>query len=279
MMFKKRVSRQLMPSGKKRFFNKIELSLFVATLFAMPAMAEEAQTDPSASPEVVRIAIEGAYPPFSWVASNGELTGFDVEVMTAICDQMKATCEFTTQEWDGLIPSLLEGKYDAFIAGMSVTEKRQKKIDFTLPYASIPARYIAKKTTDINMDDLSSLRIGVRVNTIHDNYLTDNYPNHKNIRRYPHYDDAYFNLVNDDIDILLGDASALYDSIISQRGGEEYHFVGPQLNDKQWFGEGLGIGINKTDTSLKSQLNHAIVKVVSSDEYEQIHARYFSLDH
>ena len=76
------------------------------------------------------IATEAAYPPFNDTDASGQIIGFDVDVMNALCAEMHAHCQIIAQDWDGLIPSLLAGKYDAIIAGMSITPERQAQVDF-----------------------------------------------------------------------------------------------------------------------------------------------------
>ena len=82
----------------------------------------------------IRIGVEGAYPPFSMVSPDGKLVGFDIDLANALCEEMGAECTMVQQDWDGIIPALLEGKYDAIIASMAITEKRKKKVAFTDPY-------------------------------------------------------------------------------------------------------------------------------------------------
>ena len=84
--------------------------------------------------KTIRIATEGAYPPFNYTNADGSLSGFDVDVANALCEQMQANCEIVAQDWDGIIPGLLAQKYDAVIAGMSITAERQEKVDFSEPY-------------------------------------------------------------------------------------------------------------------------------------------------
>jgi ABC-type amino acid transport substrate-binding protein len=86
--------------------------------------------------EKIRLATEGYYAPFNYIDESGKLAGFDVDIGNALCKEMGADCEFVQQDWDNLIPSLLEGKYDVIVASMSITEEREEKVSFTIPYYS-----------------------------------------------------------------------------------------------------------------------------------------------
>jgi len=86
-------------------------------------------------PMQLRIATEGAYPPFNAIDKDGNLVGFDVDIANALCDHMHASCTIEAQAWDGIIPGLLDRKYDAIVASMSITEKRREQVNFTDKYA------------------------------------------------------------------------------------------------------------------------------------------------
>jgi arginine/ornithine transport system substrate-binding protein len=83
----------------------------------------------------VRIGVEGAYPPFSFVNPDGTLGGFDIEIAEALGAAMGAKVTLVAQDWDGIIPALLARKYDAIIASMSITEERKKKVAFSNKYS------------------------------------------------------------------------------------------------------------------------------------------------
>ena len=93
----------------------------------------------------IRIGTEGAYPPWNNLNSAGELEGAEIDFGNEACARMGVDCEWVTQDWDGIIPALLQGKYDIIIAGMSITEERKEKVNFTNGYMTDGARFAVMK--------------------------------------------------------------------------------------------------------------------------------------
>src|SRR5215203_3552455 len=84
----------------------------------------------AAQEKTVKIATEGAYAPWNFTGAGGKLEGFEIDLANDLCARMKVKCEIVSQDWDGIIPSLTAKKYDAIMAGMSITDERKKVIDF-----------------------------------------------------------------------------------------------------------------------------------------------------
>src|SRR3954470_11303199 len=97
----------------------------------------------SAQGAKIKIGTEGAYPPFNMMTADGKLVGFDVDIANALCAQMKVECELVTQDWDGMIPALQAGKFDAIVASMTITEERKQQVAFTNKYYTTPLSLIA----------------------------------------------------------------------------------------------------------------------------------------
>jgi arginine/ornithine transport system substrate-binding protein len=228
----------------------------------------------------VRIGVEGAYPPFSYVTPQGELAGFDIDIAKALGAAMGAEVTLVAQDWDGIIPALLARKYDAIIASMSITEERKQKVAFTNKYYQTPAKFVCKKGAikEFSREAVKGKRVGVQRATIHDRYLTDNYGNDVEIKRYGTQDEAYLDLVAGRLDLLLADSVALSDGFLKKPEGQDYQFIGPDLTDQRWFGDGAGIAIRKEDTDLVAKFNAAIEKIRTDGTYKKIQDKYFDFN-
>ncbi len=230
--------------------------------------------------KIVRIGVEGAYPPFSWTTADGKLEGFDIDIAKALCKAMGVEYKLVPQDWDGIIPALLAKKYDCIIASMSITEKRKKKVAFTNKYYNTPARFLAKKgqVKEWTDDTLKGKTVGVQRATTHDSYLTDNYGKDVKIKRYATQDDAYLDIAAGRVDFLLADSVAMSDGFLKKPEGQDYEFVGPPMTDRRWFGDGVGIALRKKDKDLLEMFNKAIEQIRADGTYKKIQDKYFDFD-
>lgn len=221
----------------------------------------------------VRIGTEGAYPPFNFFDSNNELQGFDVDIARAVCEKMKVECEYVAQDWDGIIPALQAGKYDAIVASMSITDERKKVIDFSDKYYNTPSAFVAAKgsgITDISAAGLAGKTIGAQSSTIQSAYLEENYKG-VNIKMYPTQDEVNLDLAAGRLDALLVDKLVALEWMEKTDDGKCCEFVGEDVP----IGGGVGIGIRKEDQDLKAMLNKAIAEILADGTYEKINAKYF----
>jgi len=228
----------------------------------------------------VRIGVEGAYPPFSYVEPSGELAGFDIDIAKALGKAMGAEITLVAQDWDGIIPALLAKKYDAIIASMSITEERKKKVAFSNKYYNTPAKFVCKKGSidSFSREAIKGKSVGVQRATIHDKYLTDNYGKDVKVKRYGTQDEAYLDIVAGRIDMLLADSIALSDGFLKKEEGKDYQFIGPDLSDPKWFGNGAGIAIRKEDKDLAALFNKAIDAIRADGTYKAIQDKYFDFN-
>ncbi|WP_181704218.1 ABC transporter substrate-binding protein [Chthonobacter albigriseus] len=252
----------------------LKSATLAAAMFALALGAATAQDATK-----VRIGTEGAYPPFNFLDSAGQLQGFDVEIAKALCDEMKVECEFVTQDWDGIIPALLAGKFDAIIASMSINEERKKSVDFTGKYYNTPPAVAVPKDSTVagvSPEDLKGLNVGAQGSTTHSTWaekvLTDS-----TVKLYPTADEYKLDLENGRLDAVVDDVVVLSDWIKSD-AGKCCKIVGTITPVMEIHGEGAGIALRKEDTELKEKFNAAIQAIRANGKYEEINKKYFDFD-
>jgi polar amino acid transport system substrate-binding protein len=232
-----------------------------------------------AEDKVLKIGTEGAYPPFNNLTADGKLEGFDVDIAQALCDEMKVTCEFVTQDWDGIIPALQAGKFDAIIASMSITPERLQKVDFTNKYYNTPPAIAAPKDSDIKgvtKEDLAGKTIGVQGSTTHFNYSEQTYTD-STVKPYPTAQEYQLDIANGRLDAVNDDIVAIQQWLDSPEG-DCCKLVGTITPVEEIHGRGAGIAIRKGEDELREKLNAAIDAIRANGKYKEINDKYFKFD-
>lgn len=228
----------------------------------------------------VRIATESAFPPFSFVNKDGQISGFNVDIAHAFCKEMKVECEIIVHDFDTIIPGLLANKYDAIISSMSITEERKKQVAFTDKYYQSGGRFVVSKdkAVDILVNGLQGKSIGVQRATTHANFLKDNYNKKVKVIEYDTTDNAHIDLFAGRVDALLDDTLAVASGLFNKEEGKQYQFIGPELTNPKWFGEGIGIAVRKDNAELVEMFNKAIKESRKNGSYQKVNANYFPFD-
>ena len=243
----------------------------VALAFSATASAKDWKT--------IRIGSEGAYPPFNFIDSNGQLQGFEIELAKAICTAEKVTCEFMAQDWEGLIPALLAGKYDAIFASMSITDERRKTIAFTDKYYTSPSLFVTTRenaSLQTTPEALGGKTLGAQTGTVSARFLQEVYgPAGADIKLYVTQDEANLDLASGRLDALLGDKFVMLNWLEKSADGGCCQVVGPDYSDPKYFGDGIGAGLRKGDPELKALLDEGLKAIRANGDYDRINARYF----
>ncbi|ARJ40595.1 arginine ABC transporter substrate-binding protein [Pantoea alhagi] len=221
--------------------------------------------------ETIRFATEASYPPFEFVDSNNKIMGFDVDLANALCKEMNATCTFTNQAFDSLIPSLKFRRFDAVMAGMDITPEREKQVLFSKPYYDNSALFIAQKDKVTDVAALKGKRVGVQNGTTHQKYLMDK---HSEITTVPYdsYQNAILDLKNGRIDAVFGDTAVVNEWL---KQNQNLTAVGEKVTDKAYFGTGLGIAVRQGNSALQQKFNAALDKVKADGTYQTIYSKWF----
>lgn len=240
-------------------------------VLASGASADERKT--------VRIATEGAYPPFNFVASDGSLQGFEIDLAKAVCAVEKLDCTFVAQDWEGLIPGLLANKYDAIFASMSITDERRKVVAFSEKYYSSPALFAvdsANAGMDVSPAAMRGKIVGAQAATVSARYLEQVYaPAGVEVKLYSAQDEANLDLVSGRLDAMLCDKLVLLPWLNDTDEGKCCRSAGGDIADPAFFGDGVGAALRKEDAGLKAVIDRGVEALRADGEYARINARYF----
>lgn len=229
-----------------------------------------------AQAEPIRIATEGAYPPFNFVDESGELKGFDVEVANALCEKMQVECVIVAQAWDGMIPGLKAGKYDAIIASMSITEKRKKAVDFTRPYYVAGAILVGPKDSDIafDADKIKGKAIGVQRASTYANLMAAKFPEAE-VKTYDTVENHNLDLVAGRLDGVVAQRIFMYNWLKNEGAEDRFEFKGDPVSDPEFIGYGAGIAVDKSNPDLLKKLDDALGEIMADGTYDALNAEYF----
>ena len=272
---------------------KIIISLFtISLLFGIN----------SVNAKSIRIGTEGAYPPWNNLNSAGELEGAEIDFGNEACSRMAVECEWVTQDWDGIIPALLNGKYDIIIAGMSITEERKEKVNFTTGYMTDGARFAVLKDSglaDMKITGMSKVNLNnaggkeqaaigqlisamngktvcVQSSTIHQNFVEKHMAGAVELKLYQSVDDHNLDLAAGRCDAILADVGSIID-FMEAGGGVDVAFTGPTFSGGV-FGDGVGGAVRKEDTDILEMWNKVIADMSADGTTAKITQKWFGRD-
>ena len=259
--------------------------------------------------ETIKIGTEGAYPPWNSKDASGNLIGFEVELANELCAIMKAECTIVEQDWDGMIPALLMRKFDAIMAGMSITAERQKTITFSQGYADEVASLAVMKGSSLEGMDtpeginltlgggdvkkalktltgaLAGKTVCVQTATIHQNFLDSGDVGKVNVRTYKTQDEVNLDLASGRCDVALAAAVAFTD--YAEKSGKPVVLVGPTFSGGA-FGNGVGVGLRQAsqlggtlgarDAELLKAFNKAIDQARKDGVISRLAIKHFGFD-
>lgn len=221
--------------------------------------------------EPLRIATEGAFPPFSEINANGEVVGFDIDIAKALCAKMERECEIIAMDWDGIIPGLVNDKYDAIVASMSITEERKQTVDFTNPYYSNYLVLLAKKGSGLTVDGIAQQAVGAQRASISSSWAEEQVGARGDLRLYDTLTASFTDLEAGRIDSIVSDYFPALDWL---KDHPDFEVVGDRID----IGDQIGIAVRKDDAELRDALNVALEGIVADGTYSQISTGYFGTD-
>lgn len=243
-----------------------------ASLFVLDLYRVEPQD------RTIRIAVDVPYEPFEYYDSDGNLTGFEIELGEAVCEEMGLYCQWVVQAWDDIIPGLLDRRYEVIFSSMSITPDRAERVLFSEPYYTTPSGWFARQDADFDPQDPASmvgLRVGVQRGTIQDDYVTD-YLEGIDVRRFSTADDIVLDLEGGRLDAIFLDFPVGEQTILGRPG---YAVIGEPVNEpRHIFGDGVGAAFHPDEQELAETFNEGLRRVKDNGTYEAIMNNYFAYD-
>lgn len=267
--------------------------MFAAMTLATGAFAQE-KTE-------ITIATEGAFPPYNLTRPDGTLDGYDVELAHYLCDHMKIKCTIVAQAFDGMIPALNAGKFDAIMAGMSATEKRKEVIDFSMSYGSTGQAFAVLKDSDPSSmplkDALYSLSsneegarkaveelkpllkgkiIGVQTASIASRFIDEYLKDTVEKREYKTTEQHDLDLIAGRVDVIMASMGYLK-TAVEKPTNSDIEIVGPRFQGG-FLGAGSSVGLRKSDTALKAKFDEAITAAKADGTLKALSMKWFGFD-
>ena len=234
----------------------------------------------AAMAETVKVGIAAEpYPPFASPDASGKWTGWEVEMIGAVCKAAEMECDIVPVAWDGIIPALTAGQIDAIMASMSITAERLQTIDFSNKYYNTPTVIVGPKGVEMaaTPEGLAGKILGVQVSTVHEAYAQKHFAaTAGEIKVYQTQDEANQDLVAGRIDATQADSIALDAFLATAEGAACCESKGAVADDTDVLGLGVGVGLRKGEDALKEKFNAGIAKVLEDGSYEAISKPYFA---
>lgn len=220
----------------------------------------------------LKVATEAGFMPFEFVAEDGSLMGFDMDLMKAIADKLDMELTIDNISWDGLIPALQNGNYDAIMAGITITPERAQSVAFSEPYfESVLTIVVRSNNNDItDLDSLKGKTVAVQISTTGD-YAAEEIEGIGGLLRYNTVPEAMQN-------VIMGTAHAMVidlpvaEAYLAANPNAPLKHVGP-VADNEFF----GIAVHKENTELLAKINWALAQLHADGTYDAIYNTWFGV--
>jgi len=239
------------------------LSLLLGLLAAFPAAAQEEDG-------VLLVGTDAAYPPFEFTDENGEIVGFEIDLLNAIAADAGFEVQFVNAIFDTIFTALAEGEFDMVMSAATITEEREEIVDFSDPYFNAGQSIVVRADlaeTVATPEDLVGLKVGVQRGTTGAEYAS----NIEGIE-VSEFDDitiAFQALKNGDVDAIINDDPVSAD-ILANNPDIEAVIVGEPLTD-----EFYGIAVQSGNTELLDSINTSLANIIASGQYAEIYMEWF----
>jgi len=236
------------------------------------APAPQAGQVPDLGGRTIRVATDATYPPFEMLDENKNIVGYDIDLITEICNLANCKPDIKSTAWDGIFPALQKGDFDAVISGVTITAERDKTMDFSDPYIEVGQVLLVRADEDriSGLDDMADKSVAVQRGTTNDETATQLQKEGKikEVKRFPTFDLAVKSLLNKDVDAVVIDNTA----------ASGYMGTNPnqlKIAGEKFTSEGLGIVVREGDRELQNAFNAALKVLKENGTMDRLYQKWF----
>lgn len=235
------------------------------------------QKPPAPPMPKVTVVTEGNFPPFNMLDGQGKPTGFEIDLVNAICQRAELDCRIVTAKWDDIIPGLLDKRYDIAIASLQITAERRRHIAFSRRYYTAPAAFVTARDA-LPADGAPALlrgkSVGAQRATTFADHLERTFRKTIKLRQFATEAEARRELSAGRLDAVLGDKVALWHWLATPEGAC-CAFFSQDVKDARTLGEGVGAGFRKDELKLREAFNKALADMIADGAHKKIADKYF----
>lgn len=219
--------------------------------------------------EPLTVGSDIPYPPFEQ-GKPGEYTGFDIELMEAIGEKIGRTPEFQDTSFETIFRDVQQGKFEAVISAATITEEREKAVDFSNPYYLSEQAVLVKEGSDVqSLEDLEGKTVAVQQGTTGQELAKEELGGSE-IRPFPEGPDAVNALKAGTVEGVIIDAPVAQNAV-EKSGGVE-------IAEKVPTEEEYGIAVAQGETELLEEINKGLEEVLDDGTYKTIYEKWFKLE-
>ena len=216
------------------------------------------------------MSTNAAFPPYEMTADDGSFEGIDIEVAAAIADKLGLELQVDDMDFDAALLAAQNGKSDMVMAGVTVTDERQKVMDFSDTYAEGIQSVIVPEDSDIaSVDDLAGKTIGTQRGTTGDIYCTDDF-GEDSVVAYDNGLTAVQALNNGQVDAVVIDNAPAKEFVAAN--------TGLKILDTAYAQEDYAIGVAKGNTALLDAINGALKELQADGTLQSIVDKYIKAE-
>lgn len=224
----------------------------------------------------VRFLMSDDFPPFSYLARDGQLTGFHVDFARVLCEELQISCQILVRPYTDLVGTLGDGKGDAILSGISVPTALAQGLLLSDVYLTTPARFAAKEGSEglPTVTEMAGRSISFVTGTSHEAFL-NGFFGRAELRPYDSRFAARRALRDGDVDFTFGDGLSLSLWLNGEQSRGCCQFVGGPYLEPRFFGNGFAMGFSPSRPELKQGFDYAIREIFKSGKFAELYLRYF----